>query len=283
MKKLVKTLEKIENVDRRYIFVLVAIMVIIPLLKPVRMKINVTPPVQNIYDFVENLPEESVIWMGFDYYNSTRTECNAQARAFLRHAFRENHKVFMTSTIPDGNGNSQIISDEVAREMGKEYGEDYVVLGYKPGTLIMIKAVCENLRSMYNTDVHGTPIDEIPMLAGVRNYKDYAMVFTATDNASFDEYIKVASTQYNIPMSGGSTAVSVPHLYIYINSGQAMGLLGGLKGAAEYEKLIQRPDTATAGMDAQSFVHLLIVLMIVFSNVIYFIQRFAHRAESSMQ
>jgi hypothetical protein len=278
---MLSTLKKIENVDRRVIFLLVLIMVIIPLLRPMGMDVQVTPPAQSIYDFVEKLPPGSVIWMGFDYYNTTRTECDAHATAFLRHAFRKDCKVFITCTIPDGNNISQIIAGKVAKEYGKSYGDDYCILGYKPGALILIKQVCDNIRNIYNTDIFGRSINDIPMMARVKNNKDIKMIFTSTDNSSFDEYVKVASTQYGIPMAGGSTAVSVPLLYIYINSGQAMGLLGGLKGAAEYEKLIGKKDTATSGMDAQSFVHLLIVLMLIFSNAVYFAKRRLEKEEST--
>jgi hypothetical protein len=92
------------------------IAVIIPLVFPMSLSISVSPPVQDIYDFVEKLPEGSVIWMGFDYYNTTRTECDAQAIAFLEHAFRKNHKVFVTSVIPDGNVISEIIVKNLAEK-----------------------------------------------------------------------------------------------------------------------------------------------------------------------
>lgn len=279
MNNLLPVLNKIESVDRRIIFLLVAIMVIIPILWPIGLSVQATKPVINIYNFVETLPEGSVVWVGFDYYNSTRTECDSQAKAFLRHVFRRNCRVMITSTIPDGNSVSQIILSEVAKEYNKEYGKDYVILGYKPGALILIKSVCDNIRGIYTTDVFGNAIGDLPMMNGVRNYKDIKMVFTTTDNASFEEYIKVANTQYQIPTCGGSTAVSVPSLYVYINSGQALGLMGGLKGAAEYEKLINRKDTATSGMDAQSFVHMLIVLMIVFSNIVYFTKKHLDKNE----
>jgi hypothetical protein len=268
-----------ENIDRRIIFLLILIAVIIPLIYPIGLDVGVTPPVKSIYDFVEKLPEGSIAWLGFDYYNTTRTECDAQAVAFLRHAFRKNLRVFVTSTIPDGNAISRELMAKIAKEYGKEYGKDYCVLGYKPGGMILIKQVCDNLKSLYNTDVNNTPIDEIPMMNHVKSSRDISFVFTSTDNSSFDDYVKVASTQYHIPMAGGSTAVSVPLLYVYIDSGQALGLLGGLKGAAEYEKLIGKKDTATAGMDAQSFVHVLIVIMIIFSNIVYFMRRAAERNE----
>ncbi len=51
--------------------------------------------------------------------------------------------------------------------------------------------------------------------------------------------------------------------------------MGGLKGAAEYEKLSGYEDGfAQKGMDAQSVVHAVITLFIIFSNVVYFIDKY---------
>ena len=51
------------------------------------------------------------------------------------------------------------------------------------------------------------------------------------------------------------------------------GLLGGMKGAAEYELLIDTKGSATKGMDAQSSAHALIVLFVIIGNVFYFMGR----------
>ena len=42
-----------------------------------------------------------------------------------------------------------------------------------------------------------------------------------------------------------------PGLYPLLRSGQINGLIGGLRGAAEYESLIGQKGTAVAGMDAR--------------------------------
>lgn len=277
MKRVIIIIEKLEKIDRRVIFALILIVVIIPIIHPIGMNVMVSPPVQKIYDFVNKLPEGSLIWVGFDYYNTTRTECDAQVIAFIRQAFSRNHKIFVTSTIPDGHTISQQIMDRLAKEYGKIYGKDYVILGYKPGSSVLILQVCQDLRGIYNTDAFGTPLGDIPMMKDVKNYKDINMVFTAADNQSFDNYAQIANTQYGLPVAGGSTAVMVPWLYVFYNSGQVLGILGGLKGAAEYEELIGKKETATAGMDAQSFVHVLIALMILISNIAYFLKKAANK------
>jgi len=59
--------------------------------------------------------------------------------------------------------------------------------------------------------------------------------------------------------------------YAFLQSGQIYGLMGGLKGAAEYEKLIGRPkDTASRSMDAVSIAHVVIVLFIIVGNIAFF-------------
>jgi hypothetical protein len=47
-------------------------------------------------------------------------------------------------------------------------------------------------------------------------------------------------------------------------------LIGGLRGAAEYEGLVGAKGRAIAGMDAQSATHLAIILLVVTCNLFYF-------------
>jgi hypothetical protein len=71
-------------------------------------------------------------------------------------------------------------------------------------------------------------------------------------------------------MVGGTTGVTAPEMYPYYQSKQLLGLLEGLKGAAEYEKLLGYKGSATKGMDAQSTGHWMMVVFIVLGNVLYF-------------
>jgi hypothetical protein len=84
----------------------------------------------------------------------------------------------------------------------------------------------------------------------------------------------VANDKFNIPVAGGATAVSAPEMLPYLNKQQQLhGLLGGLKGAAEYEKLIGKVGLATAGMDAQSIAHLIIIAFIALGNINYYLEK----------
>jgi hypothetical protein len=64
-----------------------------------------------------------------------------------------------------------------------------------------------------------------------------------------------------------------PGLYPLLRSGQINGLIGGLRGAAEYEILIGQKGKAVAGMDAQSATHLAIIVLVIMCNLFYFSSR----------
>jgi hypothetical protein len=83
-------------------------------------------------------------------------------------------------------------------------------------------------------------------------------------------YIRQMEAIYGVTVTGGGTAVTIPGLMPYVASGQLSGVLAGLRGAAEYEVRLGVPGRATAGMDAQSLSHVLIMLFVILGNVAYF-------------
>jgi hypothetical protein len=52
-----------------------------------------------------------------------------------------------------------------------------------------------------------------------------------------------------------------------------VGLLAGMKGAGEYEQLLEKPGLGLAGMAAQSSVHVAVIVFILLANVFYFMER----------
>ena len=129
----------------------------------------------------------------------------------------------------------------------------------------------KNFREVFPTDMNGTPIDELPIMNGIRNFNNISFVcsFSAGD-PGIKQWVQITHDTFGKPVTGGVTGVSAPGILPYVNQQKQLnGLLAGLKGAAEYEYLINSPGTATAGMDAQSLAHLLIIIFIVIGNVNY--------------
>ena len=275
MSKIQNTFLKIGSIDRRWIFLIIAAVVIVPLIIPVGLPIRPTDTTKNVYDSIEKLPVGSKVLRSVEYSPSTRPENHPMTISILRHLFKNDHKVFITCLWPDGQFMAQDAINQVAKqEFNKTYGIDYVFLGFRPGNEAVVKGIVSNLRKLYTVDVYQKKIDEIPLMNGINNFKDFDFLFSSS--AGFPgtiEWVQYASDPTGIPMASGVTSIQVNEVMPYVQAGQMVGVLAGMPGAAEYEALINQKGSATSGMDAQSVAHLVIVLFIILGNVSFFIER----------
>ena len=265
---------KIEGMDRRWIYLMVGLAVIIPFIVPAKFPISITPETQMLYDAVEAVPDSSTVMVVFDYYPSTIAECQPMTTAALHHFFRKDCKVITLSNIPLGGPSmAETVTRRIAPLYDKEYGVDFVNLGYKYGYVAVLSGMGTSIESIFPTDNSGTPLSELPMMDSVINYEQVAFIFEVADNATADYWVSIVNAQYGVPMGCGTTAVGAPKYYSFVQAGQFVGLLGGMKGAAEYEILLGKPANAVLGMGAQSLVHLLIIAMVILGNVGFFASR----------
>ena len=266
---------KIGSIDRRWIFIIIALVVVVPLLVPIGLPIRATDTSKSVYDAVEALPRGSKVLLSIEYSPSTKPENHPMAISMMRHLFRNNHKVYVTCLWPDGQFMAQDALNQVAvGEFDKKYGEDYVLLGYRPGGEAVVKGIVSNIRKLFSVDARQTKVDDIPMMDEITNFKDFDFLFSASAGyPGTIEWVQYAADPTGVPMSSGVTSIQVNEVMPYVQSGQMVGVLAGMPGAAEYESLIGQKGSATSGMDAQSVAHLVIVLFIVLGNISYFIDR----------
>jgi hypothetical protein len=228
------------------------------------------------YDLIENTPEGKVVIISFDYDPSTMTELQPMGEAMIEHAFKKGQKIIATALWPMGVQMAEQAFDKVLRDYpDKKRGVDYVNLGYKVGGMVTIQAMGRGLKEVYPKDTRNTPYEEIPLLENTKRLKDVAWVSSLSSGVpGLKEWMMVARDSYDVPVTGGCTAVSAPGFFPYVNEQkQLTGLLGGLKAASEYESLIGRKGTATTKMDAQSVAHLLILVFIALGNIKVFVAK----------
>ena len=272
--------ERMLAIDRRIIFVVIGLCTLLPLLYPVGLPIKISPEVKGIYDHIEALPEGSVFLLSLDFDPASKPELYPQAVAILRHVFSKNLRVVAMTLWVTGTGMADQVVTQIASEAGKTSGKDYVFLGWSPGGSAVIINLGQDLYRTFPTDYSGRPTEGLPVLAGVRNLRDvdYAVCLGA-GNPGVGEWYVFGKDKYKFELGGGSTGVIAPGLYPLLRSGQINGLIGGLRGAAEYESLIGQKGRAVAGMDAQSATHLAIIVLVVICNLFYFSLR--HRRGQS--
>ncbi|MBC8525569.1 MAG: hypothetical protein ISS28_00130 [Candidatus Cloacimonetes bacterium] len=268
--------QKLIHIDRRIIFILIFFGTAVPLLLVLNLPVEVTKNVKNVYKMVEETPEGSPVIISFDYDPSTKPEIQPMAVAIIQQSLRNKLKLICIALWPMGVQLCNEAFEQVLPLFPEvKYGIDYVNLGYKAGGMVTINHMAKDLPSTFPTDAGGIPIDEFPIMKGINNFSKIGFVVgLSAGDPGLKQWVMVVHDAYGRPVAGGSTAVQVPYLLPYVNEQQQLtGLVGGLKGAAEYEKLINQPGFATKGMDAQSVAHLIIILLIVIGNVGFFITK----------
>ena len=278
------------SLDRRIIFLIVGLSVLIPLLKPewIDLPIRPTPESQIVFDEINKLNAGDKMLLSFEYSPSTKPEIHPMAIAILKHLYAKNIQVYGFALWPDGNFMSTEAFSEVSDDYDKKYGVDYVNLGYRPGGEAVIKGIASDIRTLYTVDLQGTSINDIPMMKDVVNIEDFDFVFSLSAGyPGSKEWVQYACDPKNIPLSTGCTSIQVTDIMPYVENGQIRGILAGMPGAAEYESLVEaelqkmeisgKPGEASGMMAAQSIAHVVIVLFIIFGNISYFITRKKNR------
>ncbi|MGE0489069.1 MAG: hypothetical protein AB7S38_07620 [Vulcanimicrobiota bacterium] len=267
-------LTRLATLDRRIIFIVIAFAVAIPIFFPLGLPIAPTKSVIGAYDYTEKLKPGSLLLFSYDYGPSTKVELHPMVLAAMDQVLKKDCKIIGMALYPEG----QALCDESFAAMmklhpDKKYGVDLVNLGYKAGNEGVLVSLGLDFRGLFPVDARGTPLSDIPALRRITRLQDFDLV--ASYSAGYPgalEHIRLTNAQYGLPLIVGTTAVQTPQYYPYFNSGQLKGLIGGLGGAAEYEKLSGFEGTATSGMDAQSIAHFVIAAFILMANIIYFLQ-----------
>lgn len=283
----------LKNLDRRWIFLLMLLSVAIPILLQTQFEETPSKLSIDVFAQLEKLEEGDKILLSFDFDPGSEGELGPMATAFVRHCCEKKLKMYFMALWPVGE---QMIVDNIARVIKADfpelvYGTDYMNLGYKAGNEGVIKVVLTDMRQLYTTDAEGTAIDEIPMMQGVDNIKAMdLMINISAGYPGTKEWVQYAVTRYpdKITLVAGCTGVQAPLLYPYIPQ-QLPGLLAAIKGAAEYEKLVMEKygkRDADGNMDEegkyfegrrrmgpQLVAHVLMVLLIVVGNIIFFAER----------
>ena len=287
---------RLGEIDRRYIFFLISLSVLIPLIKPdwINIPIKTTNNTEIVFNEINKLNNDDKVLVSFAYGASTKPEIHPMSIALLNHLFAKGIKVYIVALWPEGvmmaaDAMNEIVSSNLFNIVD---GIDYVNLGYKQGGPVVIKGIATDLRSLYKQDINLKTFEKIPMMDHVYSVKDFDFVFDLS--AGFPgnaEWVQYACDEYKIPLSSGCTSIMVTDAIPYVESGQLRGILAGMPGAAEYEKLVNDylknldknefinksakiiPGKATSRMSAQSITHVLMVIFILLGNISYYYKR----------
>ena len=274
----------LRDIDRRWIFLVMGLSVAVPILFQLQFPESATGLARTTFKEIEALDEGDRVLLAFDYDPASEGELGPMATAFVRHCCEKKLKMYFLALWPVG---PQMIDDTITLVIKADfsdlvYGEDYVNLGFKSGNEGVIKVIVTDLQKLYSTDTLGSPLDSIPMLRGIKDIRQMDLVINiSAGSPGTKEWVQYAVTPIpdDIRLVAGCTGVQAPLLYPYIPQ-QLPGLLWAIKGASEYEKLVmdtyggEDPDPkyleGVRRMGPQLVAHVLMILIIIVGNILYF-------------
>ncbi|MAF11009.1 hypothetical protein CMK11_11225 [Candidatus Poribacteria bacterium] len=268
-------MQKLLNIDRRVVFLGVALVLFLGLvLRPV-IPLPPSSEARKVFDAVEAVDADQAILIAMDYGISSRAELDPMSRAALHHAFGRGARVLCVSFDSGGAPLAESMLGAVGLELGKVDGVDYVFLGYQPDITAAIMEMGSSIAGAFpDVDVDGetVPTDSVAVMDGVTGLADVALALEMTGSKHYQKWVDFANAQFGLKLCTGATGAIVTGQYPYLASGQITGLLRSTRGAADYETMVTKaygglePD-ASSKMSVLFLGHLLMLAFIALANI----------------
>ncbi len=277
MGRLLKLFLRFQQIDRRALYSLVFVAVTLPFyLNWPPVGVRVSREVESAYRVIDAIPPHAnPLLLSVDYDPASAAELTPMAEAVLRHCFSKGIRVLVVSMQYTGQGAG--IAAEVVPRIAAEYHRtrdvDWAFLGFQPNAGIAMLQMGESIRKTFPVDYYGTPVDQIPLMESVQTYAQIPCVLSLAASAVSELWVTYAGSRYGVKVLLGITAVNAADLQPFYQSGQVGGILGGLKGAAEYEARIGHPGDGTNGMRSQKLVHYLMIVFIALGNIAFWLSK----------
>lgn len=264
--------EKAQKVDRRIIYALLLVALVIPLINPIGIPLSYSDTTISFYNEVDALQPGDRVLISVDYSPGGSADVHPQTLAVAKHLVQKGCKLIFVAFWDAGAMFAEQVLQPYLDSGELVYGESVVNLGYIAGAATAIRAFGSDVQGTQPVDFRGNNVSSLPIMQGIKDARDFDLVIEfISGNPGIEEWVQQVQGPLGIKMLCGAVTVSVPKTMGYVDSGQVVGLLQGLRGAAEYEILSGNPASAAAGMDAQSLGHVIIIAFIVLGNIGHFI------------
>jgi len=283
-----KIIEYLSTLDRRIVYLVLATAVMLPLVIPSVQKVRVMTPVAKLFNAVDTIPNDKILIVNIDYDPQTLPEMEPMGVAVLRHAFERRIKVAVLSLYVQPLGLAKKALDQVTEEFNQRansvadsiiYGRDYVFLGWQPPPIVPLLGMGISISNVYTRDYYGYRTDSLPMMRRIKNFNDVGILVSLSGATAPLWWIAYSQTRFGVAVGAGVTAVSASEFYQYYQTGQFSGLMIGMKGAAEYEELVESRlqlrdrRRASEALGSLTAAHLTMIVFIIIGNVGFLIRR----------
>lgn len=270
-------LEKLQNIDRRWVYLLAWVAVLVPLLNPLGLPVSIGRDSRQYFNYIDNIPDGTTIMVTFDYGVSAMPELYPLTVATFHHLWTRDFKIVVVASWLQGPMVMDVVLDELepAERYGKVYGEDWVELGWFAQGEIGMAALGNDIWGTLPIDyIEGSPTSSFPIMQNIKTAADIDLIISfETGTPGLPEWVRQWNVPYGTDIIMGCIGVMVPEVAPYLQTGQCKALIPGLTASAEYELLLKRPGLAIAGVDAISMSHLLVIVLVIVGNAAFFLSK----------
>ncbi len=264
---------KLPELSSRTIWAVVLIVYIIPVLMPIGASFEMSDITIEIYEFMDSLPEDSIVVVGGAYVFAFDLESSAALIAATKQMARKGLRIVYAPFAVEAVQFQKYTLDaaHVDQKYGGpwEYGVDYVQLPYMPGGAAAYVAFLDDTHSAVATDVEGTPLNEIPLMDDFHSYEDIAVWIVP--HWAFDMVVRYAVAERDVPAiyfaQAAAYASYVPYMAAYPGK---VWMTNGFLGGAQYEKLENSPGLGHAVIDAYAIMSVVYLGFVVLGNLTMF-------------
>ncbi len=263
-------------------------MVALPLVKPLGLPLEIVEPTMMFYNYIESLPAGSQVVVRAAALSNV--ENLPVQLAVLKHLFSKNFRIvfYPTSSAEEQVGLKTYYFPKILESpkygayfKNKVYGVDYLLLPYMPGGQQALQSFASDAFLLYSgvQDYLGVGlVSSFPIMQYFKSANDWKIWICAGGEPSTTNEMQIVQSRYGVPFLEMAYAMHWALHQTYLATGQIKGMTNGLRGGAEYERLIGEPTAAgLGGMDAISMTYLMIISLLVWGNVGFFAKKYKER------
>jgi len=254
----------------------------IPFIRPIGIPLQISEGTRDMYNALEALKPGDVVLYAWTIDLSAWSELGPGMVAIAAHILsKPDVKLIMVGELATPLCYERIIDtirNTISKDLfGKEYGKDYCILMTAGGESGM-KAFMTDIRGAISYDFYLNSLDDLPVMEGVRDGKDFTIAFTAITSA-YQPHIRQIVDLCNVPLGALMMGAVAFGAMPYYKAGVLFSVMAGLGSCAEYELLTYKGPAITR-MDSLSLSAVMVVILMIAANIKFYSTKVSVKVES---
>jgi len=248
----------------RLLYLLLLVILLVALAVPAltdNLQLETPPEAPGASDLaaqINRLSENDVVMIGYEWDARRISELRPLKEAVLDQLIQKKVKLVLVSTDPQGTLLLFDLRDDLVRANYRTHGEDYILLGYKPGGELALRSLAQDFQGMLRSDFQGNDASEGSLASDVQtgqprltSLNDLSMILVlADDSADVQSWMEqVHRSAPQVPLGFLLPAETAPIVQPYLKQ-QLIYHLAGKQGALAYQQL-RSTDAASAALIAR--------------------------------